>query len=319
MRDDSIYYNVGAMLYCPANNKAILHNLMNNKFGNNFSLIFCLEDSINDNMVEEAESILIDTIKALYKLSLNEDFYVPMIFIRVRNYNQITNLVEKLGEANSIIYGFNIPKISNINFEVYINAVLRADKIADKKFWCLPILEDKSFIDLRQRYNVLYNLKENFDSVEDRILNISVGANDLCNHFGVRRHSYESIYDIKPVAQILTDIITIFNEKYIIYGAVWEYYNGENWKDGLRNEIKLDRLSGFDGKLLIHPKQITVYNSASKVLREDYEDAKSILCWDKLDDKYVSGSYNNSRMNEYKTHCNWAKRIINLAKKYGVY
>ena len=86
MRDDSIYYNVGAMLYCPANNKAILHNLMNNKFGNNFSLIFCLEDSINDNMVEEAESILIDTIKALYKLSLNEDFYVLEATIALGDY-----------------------------------------------------------------------------------------------------------------------------------------------------------------------------------------------------------------------------------------
>ena len=47
-------------------------------------------------------------------------------------------------------------------------------------------------------------------------------------------------------------------------------------------------------------------------------DAKSILGWDKLDISFVSGSKNSSRMNEYKTHFNWAERICYLAKYYGI-
>ena len=74
---------------------------------------------------------------------------------------------------------------------------------------------------------------------------------------------------------------------------------------------------GFVGKTAIHPRQIDVINRALRVSIEDYDDAKQILNWSE-NDSYVKGNSTKSRMNEVKTHTNWAKRVMALADYYGV-
>ena len=71
-------------------------------------------------------------------------------------------------------------------------------------------------------------------------------------------------------------------------------------------------------KNVIHPKQIEVVNSCYRVSASDYHDAQNILGWDKNIAAMVSGSQDGERMNEYKTHINWARRIMYLAEVYGV-
>ena len=61
----------------------------------------------------------------------------------------------------------------------------------------MPIYESPSIIDLRTRYDILYTLKDKISKIEDRILNIRVGGNDLCHIFGFRRRDNESIHQIK--------------------------------------------------------------------------------------------------------------------------
>ena len=97
----------------------------------------------------------------------------------------------------------------------------------------LPILESPSIVNLQSRSETLYLLKEKLDSVEELVLNIRVGGNDLCHIFGFRRHSDESIHNITPIANIFSDIVTVFGMDYVISGPVWEYYNGEHWSEGL--------------------------------------------------------------------------------------
>ena len=312
-----INYSVGALLYCPANNRGIVNKLKKEEFGTKFSLAFCLEDTINDSKVEEAEEILVETIKELHE---TKGFYLPKIFIRVRKPSQITDLMKRFGDAREIITGFNTPKFDESNADEYIAEVedINIDYGKDKPYYIMPILESPAMVDLRTRYDFLYSMKEKLDNIEKLVLNIRVGGNDLSNVFGLRRHSFETVYDIKPVANILTDILTVFSKDYVVSGAVWEYYNGENWDLGLANEITKDITAGFVGKTVIHPKQIDVINKSCRVLKEDYEDAKAILGWSNNADSMVSGSNLGSRMNEYKTHFNWAKRIICLAEYYGV-
>lgn len=319
MKDNIIYYSVGALMYTPANNRGIVDKLLKNEFENKFSLAFCLEDTINDDKVEEAEEILVDTIKRLHmEVQSGTDFYLPKIFIRVRRPEQVSDLIRRFGEARDIITGFNTPKFDESNALAYIQEMRIINKIYNKVYYIMPILESPAMVDLRTRYDFLYKMKEYLDSIEEWVLNIRVGGNDLSHVFGVRRHSYETIYDIKPVADVLIDILTVFSTDYVVSGAVWEYYNGENWDIGLANEVRKDVISGFCGKTVIHPKQINVLNEASKVLKEDYEDAQAILNWSKDADSMVSGSNLSSRMNEYKTHYNWAKKMVYLAEYYGV-
>lgn len=119
---------------------------------------------------------------------------------------------------------------------------------------------------------------------------------------------------------MLGDILTVFSREYILSGPVWEFFSSDNneWKEGLIRELALDRLNGFVGKTVIHPKQIEVVNDALKVSRKDYEDAKAILNWSEDNSMCVSKSSGGERMNEVKTHGNWAAKTLILAEVYGI-
>lgn len=186
-------------------------------------------------------------------------------------------------------------------------------------FYMMPILESRDIVEYSTRHKVLSDLKKKIDSMKKYILNIRVGGNDFSNEFAARRHYDESIYSILPISQLLGDILTVFSREYVVSGPVWEFFSSDNdeWKIGLRNELKLDRLNGFVGKTVIHPKQIKVVNEALKVSQKDYEDAKEILNWDEKG-LQVGNSFAGERMNEVKTHTNWAYKTLVLAEIYGV-
>lgn len=310
-------YQVGALLYCPANNKTLAKSITTNRFQGKYSLALCLEDTINDKKVREAELDMIESLRLIEEsLNVGNEFYLPKIFIRVRQPEQIERLIVELGETAKIITGFNLPKFNLENATGYLDAI---DKAAthkpDIKF--MPILESADLADIRKRADFLYTIKDTIAPFEDKIMNIRVGGNDLCHIYGLRRHSTETIYDIKPVASALTDILSVFLTDYVVSGPVFEYYNGEGWDNALSNECIKDVAAGFVGKTAIHPKQISIINNALAVFKEDYEDAKQILNWDK-NSTYVKGNSTNSRMNEVKTHLNWANKIMALADYYGI-
>lgn len=318
MRDLSIYYTVGALLYCPANNETIANSIIQERFGNKYSLALCLEDTIKDDCVQDAECKLITALQYIYEASHSQKFYIPKIFIRVRNPQQIPVLFERLGSARALITGFIIPKFALDNADAYITAIQDLNSKTDKPVYMMPIFESPTIIHLQHRAQILYSLKEKLDAIAPYVLNIRVGGNDLCHSFGFRRHKDESIHSIKPIDNIFSDIITVFGMDYVVSGPVWEYYNGDGWDTGLANELKEDQLCGFLGKTAIHPKQIDVINEAYKVSRSDYEDAKAVLNWSEDSNKLVSGNATKERMNEYKTHYNWARRILFMAEYFGV-
>ena len=129
----------------------------------------------------------------------------------------------------------------------------------------------------------------------------------------------ETIYDILPIGQLLGDIITVFSRDYVVSGPVWEYFAGANdeWRTGLEKELRMDILNGFIGKTVIHPRQIPVVNEMLKVTERDYEDARAILSWDESG-LQVGKSSGGERMNEVRTNCNWAAKILLLAEIYGI-
>ena len=318
MKNNVIYYSVGALLYCPANKRTIADAIIEEKFGSRFSLALCLEDTIHDDFVEEAESILIDSIKKIYNASQTRSFYLPKIFVRVRSSEQIIRLTRSFGESGRIVMGYIIPKFSAANSGGYIQAVIKANEMASHKIYMMPIYESASIISLKNRIGLLYELKEELSQIEELVLNIRVGGNDLCHLFGFRRHADESIYHILPIAHIFSDICTIYGSDYVISGPVWEYYSGDNWRQGLLQEIADDKLCGFTGKTVIHPNQIEVVNQAYRVTQTDYHDAMAILNWNKDLHSFVSGNVIKERMNECKTHYNWAQKTLFLAEAFGV-
>lgn len=312
-------YKVGALLYSPALNRKIADSIIAEKFSRPYSLALCLEDTIADDSVEFAEKQIGITLKRLLEASSEKSFYMPMIFIRVRSSEQLLRLWEELAEWSELITGFIFPKYSVGNADFYNEAMRRINSEAKRMVYMMPILESRDIVEYSTRHTVLSDLKEKIDSVKEMVLNIRVGGNDFSNEFAARRHYDETIYDMLPISQLLGDILTVFSREYVVSGPVWEFFSSDNeeWKRGLRNELKLDKVNGFIGKTVIHPKQISVVNEALKVSYKDYEDAKEILNWDETG-LQVRKSFASERMNEVKTHTNWAYKAIALAEIYGV-
>ena len=318
MKNHILYYSVGALLYCPANKTNIAKSIMEEKFGTKFSLALCLEDAINDQFVEEAEAILIHSLQEIYRAHQAHPFFLPKIFIRVRNAGQMARLVGALGDSLQILTGFILPKFCPENAKAYVEAAICANESASNPLYIMPIYESAAIVNLQDRAGILYELKNTLSPIQSLVLNIRVGGNDLCNLFGFRRHSDESIHRIGPVANIFSDIITVYGMDYVVSGPVWEYYSGAGWQEGLCRELADDRLCGFIGKTVIHPNQIPVVNEAYKVTQADLQDARQILGWDQSSNSYVSGNQSKERMNEYKTHSNWARQTLLLAEAFGI-
>lgn len=318
MKNSSIYYSVGPLLYCPANHKTIAQSIIRQKFGTSFSLALCLEDTIKDQYVTEAEHCLAASIRQIHQAMEHASFFLPKIFIRVRYPKQIPHMLELLGESQLLLSGFIIPKFSLENADAYIQQMTAVNAHAFRPLYLMPIYESASLTDLRRRPDILYTLRDKLAAVEALVLNIRVGGNDLCHLYSFRRHENESIHNIRPIADLFSDILAVYGMDYVVSGPVWEYYSGSGWKEGLFKEIEDDRLCGFTGKTVIHPNQIPVVNQAYRVTQKDYDDAYSILHWDEASACAVSANPARERMNEQKTHTNWAQKTLYLAEVFGI-
>ena len=62
MKDSSIYYSVGALLYTAASNTGIIDDIMLERFNIPFSLAFTFDMASNDAEADKAENILINCL-----------------------------------------------------------------------------------------------------------------------------------------------------------------------------------------------------------------------------------------------------------------
>lgn len=312
--NELIPYKVGGLLYTPATNKTITDKIRNHTIECLTSIVFCLEDSIGDAELPEAESNLREIL-----ISLKDTVDLPLIFIRVRTPNHLEHLFEYLGNSLDIVTGFVLPKFDMSNIEEYFEVVGYINRKSDKPKYIMPIIESRMIAKSCNRLAELEKLKSRMDSMKKYILNVRVGGNDFLNIYGLRRNVTQNIYQIGIVRNIIVDIVSVFSNDYIVSGAVWEYYdNGSNdrWKTGLKAELELDRLNGFIGKTSIHPSQLPLIWDSLRPTKSDFEDAEIILRWSEKGG--VKGSSDGRRMNEVKTHRNWARITYILGKIYGI-
>lgn len=315
-KDDPLLpYRVGGLLYTPALNSHIGEKLRNKTIDAISSMALCLEDSIEDNALSQAEYELCNTLSQIE--GFND---LPLLFIRVRTPQHLKKVHQMLGGLSDLICGYVLPKFDLSNAERYMEllAVFNASRQSDLHY--MPILESSMVANIIHRKENLVQIKGIIDADKEHILNVRVGGNDFCNIFGIRRHENQSIYDIGVIRDILSDIVNVFGADYIVSGPVWEYFGDDpngSWANGLREEISLDLINGFIGKTAIHPKQLPVIRESMRPQRSDYEDAIRILDWTS-DGKAVHKSADGARMNEQKCHMRWAKKIVALAEVYGI-
>lgn len=315
--DKLLPYRVGGLLYTPALNQSVAEKIVSGLYGERISIAFCLEDSVDDFALKEAERQL---IKILRVLSESEK-PLPMLFVRIRTPMHMKYIHNMLGDLTNILTGYILPKFDTSNMREYSDLIKVFNEDIGHKLYIMPILESKEISDALNRLDILHSIKNHLDIIKEYVLNIRVGGNDFCNLYAVRRSVRQSIYDIGVVRDILMDILNVFASDYVVSGPVWEYFGDDDrqdWAVGLKAELELDKLNGFIGKTAIHPSQIPIINNCLKVSNTDFEDAKSILNTNQ-DGLAVEKNIDGTRMNERKCHEKWAKKIMIRAKVYGIH
>lgn len=319
-----LQYAVGGLLYMPASNRSIANKIITHEYDFVKSLVLDLEDSLGDDLIElgmqTIKGIISDLAAALAdgRITFAD---IPLIFIRVRESGQMTQVCKVLGDNVRYITGFNIPKFDKTNCDAYISEFKQLPSAYS--LYLMPILEDKFVLYQQYRMDNLLYLYDSLKEINSSVLNIRVGGADFCNILGVRRSINDTIYDIDAIASVLADIINVFGRGYVVSGPVWEFFRNKNnpedtkWLTGLQKEVYKDRLNGFIGKTCIHPTQLSTVQQSLIVSISDYQEAVSILGMNP-NAAGVSKSISGNRMNAVKTHTHWAKKIICLAAVYGV-
>lgn len=345
---------LGATLYMPAIKQGIAGDMIKCKNRGLKSAVLCLEDSIGDSKVDEGENMLDSALQELYTAIRSGDSNaeeLPLIFIRVRSAEQMRRIAERAGESLDVVTGFVFPKFSALTGDAFFGQLEKISKDRDKRFFGMPILESPDIIYHETRSETMDRVAEVLERYNDSVLNIRIGGTDFSNVFGIRRSYDITIYDIAVLRDCISHIVNRFGRQessYVISGPVWEYFTGgervlkpllrrtpfeqsygrkgaeirkdllDHYVDGLLHEVVLDKANGLWGKTIIHPSHIIPVQSLYVVTHEEYLDACSIIESCATETGVLKSGYSN-KMNEIKTHANWARKVIARAKIYGVF
>ncbi|MBO3443380.1 HpcH/HpaI aldolase/citrate lyase family protein [Clostridium sp. CCUG 7971] len=316
---DILKYALGAFLYVPATQYNMIYKSITGQVRGVRPLAICLEDAIGINGEKEAIYNLKLILENLSSNKIRGFKTTPLIFIRIRNVEQLIKIKDIIVENKEVLTGILIPK-ANANLVEGCIEVLDSTNI--KNLYVIPIIESREFIcneTKGESFNKLYNTLLNH---KERILNIRIGVTDILGMYSIRRSKYFSIYDNLICSSFITDVINYLNRDELdipISGGVSELFDMENEeiKNKYLKEILLDKFHGLVGKTVIHPNQIPLVQALCTVKYEDYIDAETILS--SVGGKFgVNKGACGGRMNEINPHLLWAKKIMILSQIYGV-
>ncbi|WP_103511679.1 HpcH/HpaI aldolase/citrate lyase family protein [Streptomyces sp. SM13] len=356
---------LGATLYSPATRPSLADDVLKQAGRGVVSMVLCLEDSIDDAEVTGAEANLIRQFTALAARTTAPGATpkgpagagntpdaagvdVPLLFIRVREPAQITDLVRRLGDSVRMLSGFVLPKFTEERGRQFLEALAEAETACGRRLFAMPVLESPELLHLETRGEILQGIARSVDKYRDRVLALRLGVTDFCSAYGLRRAPDMTAYDVHIVASVIADVVNVLGRAdgtgFTITGPVWEYFRRqermfkpqlrrspflegraeelrtaliEHDLDGLLREIELDRANGLLGKTCIHPSHVAPVHALSVVSHEEYTDAQDILSPERGGGGVLRSAYTN-KMNEVKPHRAWAERTLQRAEVFGV-
>ncbi|WP_441246260.1 HpcH/HpaI aldolase/citrate lyase family protein [Kitasatospora sp. McL0602] len=338
---------LGATLYSPATRATLQADIRKQAARGVVSMVLCLEDAIADHEVQGAESNLVAQLPALAAPGAGE---LPLLFVRVRTAEQITDLTRRLGPAAGLLSGYVLPKFTEESGRSFLDALTEAEAASGHRLFAMPVLESPELAHLETRREQLFGIARLLAKYRERILAVRLGVTDLCSAYGLRRSPDLTAYDVSLVAGVIGDVVNVLGRAdgsgYTVTGPVWEYFpvqermfkpqlrrtpfaeagppaEGvrqriiEHDLDGLIREIELDRANGLLGKTCIHPSHVPAVHALSVVTHEEYSDARDILQQHQGGGGVLRSAYTN-KMNEAKPHRAWAERVLLRAEVFGV-
>ncbi|WP_327246525.1 HpcH/HpaI aldolase/citrate lyase family protein [Streptomyces sp. NBC_01320] len=335
---------LGATLYSPATRPRLADDVLKQAGRGVVSMVLCLEDSIDDSEVLDAEENLVRQFADLAARGAE----VPLLFIRVREPEQISDLVQRLGSSVRLLSGFVLPKFTEERGLPFMEALTKAETTGGQRLFAMPVLESPELLHLETRAAALQGIVRTVHTYRDRVLALRLGVTDFCSAYGLRRAPDMTAYDVQLVAAVIADVVNVLGRAdgtgFTITGPVWEYFRLqermfkpqlrrspflegraeglrttliEHDLDGLLREIELDRANGLLGKTCIHPSHVAPVHALSVVSHEEFSDAQDILRPERGGGGVMRSAYTN-KMNEVKPHRAWAERTLQRAEVFGV-
>ncbi|WP_103535906.1 HpcH/HpaI aldolase/citrate lyase family protein [Streptomyces sp. SM11] len=353
---------LGATLYSPATRPSLADDVLKQAGRGVVSMVLCLEDSIDDAEVTDAEANLIRQFAALAAREADPGpalpgpgdagsapgADIPLLFIRVREPAQITDLVRRLGASVRMLSGFVLPKFTEERGRQFLEALTEAETACGRRLFAMPVLESPELLHLETRGEILQGIARSVDKYRDRVLALRLGVTDFCSAYGLRRTPDMTAYDVHIIGSVIADVVNVLGRAdgtgFTITGPVWEYFRRqermfkpqlrrspflegraeelrtaliEHDLDGLLREIELDRANGLLGKTCIHPSHVAPVHALSVVSHEEFTDAQDILSPERGGGGVLRSAYTN-KMNEVKPHRAWAERTLQRAEVFGV-
>ncbi|MEU2738119.1 HpcH/HpaI aldolase/citrate lyase family protein [Streptomyces sp. NPDC007095] len=337
---------LGATLYSPATRPRLADDVVKQAGRGVVSMVLCLEDSIDDAEVVGAEENLVRQFADL--AGRPETDGLPLLFVRVREPDQIPDLVRRLGASVRLLSGFVLPKFTEERGVPFMEALTAAESASGRRLFAMPVLESPGLLYLESRRETLEGISRVVDKYRDRVLALRLGVTDFCSAYGLRRAPDMTAYDVQIVASVIADVVNMLGRSdgtgFTVTGPVWEYFRVqermfkpqlrrspfqegeveelrqaliEHDLDGLLREIALDRANGLLGKTCIHPSHVPAVHALSVVSHEEYSDAQDILRPERGGGGVLRSAYTN-KMNEVKPHRAWAERTLQRAEVFGV-
>lgn len=333
---------LGATLYTPATREGLDHVVVRQAERGATSMVLCLEDAVPDDLLDKAEQNLVESLQALHERPRP----TPLLFVRVRRPDQLLDVSARLGDAIRTLSGFVLPKFGRENGLEYLDALGEAERAGGHRLFAMPVMESPDISYEETRQEALGWAQRVLTDRKDQVLAVRIGATDLSSVYGLRRSPDLTVYDVRVVAQVITDVVNRLGRAdgtgHVISGPVWEYFTGgerifkprlrqslferhhaEDLRaqllsrdmDGLIREVELDKANGLTGKTVIHPSHVPAVNALQVVTSEEFEDAMAVLS---TPQGGVAASGYRNKMNEAKPHTAWAARTATRARMFGV-
>lgn len=291
-------YALGATLYMPATRHDIFDVVFGEKIQGLRSLVVCLEDAVAETDIQQALANLKVLLLGIEARGGRPDTGL-LLFVRPRD----SEMAAVLNEWNlmSHVDGFVVPKLRLSNLHEWESAVTCPNLMLMPTLETSEVFDPSAMVELRSAMQ---------HKLQDRIIALRIGGNDLMGCLGLRRNPATTIYST-PVGYVIPMLCGIMGSAgFALTGPVFEQLNAPSL---LEEELALDISHGLVGKTAIHPSQIAIIQKALRVSAEDLNSARLIL------NKIAPAVFQfNGVMCEPATHHKWATKIVERAQWHGV-
>ncbi|KTB65644.1 HpcH/HpaI aldolase/citrate lyase family protein [Pseudomonas syringae] len=291
-------YALGATLYMPATRDDIVDVVCGDKIPELRSLVVCLEDAV---ALIDVDTALLNLRQVLTRIQDRggRPANGPLLFVRPRDAAMARILNDWPLMAH--VDGFVVPKLSLTNLTSWEQAV------TNPALALMPTLETPEVFNPGAMVELGQALKA---SLDERIIALRIGGNDLMGCLGLRRNPAMTLYST-PMGYVIPMLAGVMGAQgFALTAPVFEQLATP---DILEHELALDITNGLVGKTAIHPSQVNIIQNALRVSLEDMNSARMIL------NSVAPAVFKyNDAMCEPATHYKWATHIMERAKWHGV-